>query len=284
QVLLEGIVADPGRPISALPLLPDSERKQLMEGWNDTAADYSRGQCVHQLIEAQVRLTPDAVAVQCGDQTISYRELNARANHLAHYLQSRGVGPEVVVGICLQRAVEMIVAVLGVMKAGGAYVPLDPAYPQQRIAFIVDDAKAPILLTQKQLLSTLPHTAAEIVQIDEDWNAITQFSAENATPQTTSENLAYVIYTSGSTGKPKGVQIQHGSVVNFLQSMSRKPGLKQNDTLLSVTTLSFDIAGLELYLPLILGARLIVAGREETQDGRLLIAKIQNDHVTVMQA
>src|SRR5262249_21165211 len=173
---------------------------------------------------------------------------------------------------------------LGVMKAGGAYVPLDPAYPAERIGFIVDDAKAPILLTEKRLVNTLPRTAAEIVQLDEDWGAVSKFSTGAVASQTTSENLVYVIYTSGSTGKPKGVQIQHRSVVNFLYSMSRQPGLHPGDNLLAVTTLSFDIAGLELSLPLTVGARVIVASREETQDGRLLIKKIENEAVTVMQA
>ena len=284
QVLLEGIVADPGRPISELPLLTDSERKQLLEQWNDTDAKYPSEDCIHHLIEAQAKRTPEAIAVQFGDETLSYAELSARSTQLAHYLQSRGVGPEVLVGICLERSIDMVVGVLGIMKAGGAYVPLDPAYPEERIAFILEDAKASVLLTEKRFLNALPRTAAEILQLDEDWVTISKFPVDPPLNPATSDNLAYVIYTSGSTGKPKGVQIQHRSVINFLHSMSREPGLYQWDKLLAVTTLSFDIAGLELYLPLTIGARLIVASREETQDGRLLIRKIEKEAVTFMQA
>jgi amino acid adenylation domain-containing protein len=283
QTLLKGMVADANRPIAELLLLNDRERHNLLVEFNNSAADYS-AVCIHQLFEQQVRQHPDAVAVRFCEQSLTYAELNRRANQLARYLQRDGVEPEMLIGLYLERSLDMMVALLGTLKAGAAYVPLDPAYPKDRIAFIVKDARVRLLLTQQHLVESLPKQEATIVCLDNHWNVIAGENTENLPAVAKPENLAYVLYTSGSTGRPKGVQIQHQSVVNFLCSMQREPGLKESDVLLAVTTLSFDIAGLELYLPLTVGARVIVASREEAQDGHGLMAKIENEGVTVMQA
>jgi len=188
------------------------------------------------------------------------------------------------VGICVERSLEMLVGLLGILKAGGAYVPLDPAYPQERLAFMLSDSQLSVLLTQQQLLERLPKHEAHVVCLDTDWETISKNSKENPVSSATSDDLAYVIYTSGSTGKPKGVQIAHGAVVNFLKSMEREPGLTESDTLLAVTSISFDIAALELYLPLIAGGRLVLVSREVTTDGRQLGEQIADSGASVMQA
>jgi amino acid adenylation domain-containing protein len=281
--LLQGVIENSERPISQLPLLPDSERQKILIDWNRTATSYPDA-CVQQWIERQAEVTPEAVAVVFQNQHLTYRELNARANQLAHYLKTFGVGPDVLVGLCVERSLDMVVGVLGVLKAGGAYVPLDPAYPKDRVAYILEDAHAPVLLTQQSLLANLPRPSGTMIVLDTDWREISKESTENLPAQSTAHDLAYVIYTSGSTGKPKGVQIEHRAVVNFLTSMRQLPGLVPQDVLLAVTTLSFDIAGLELYLPLTTGARLVVASREECTDGKRLAPLIEKYGVTGMQA
>jgi amino acid adenylation domain-containing protein len=251
--------------------------------WNRTEADYPRNACVHQLLETQARLTPQVIAVAFGDRTLTYAELNLRANQLAHLLRERGVTRESLVGVCLERSPEMVVALLGILKAGGAYVPLDPAYPTDRIQHVLEDARVRLLITQSELLKQLP-AAAQTVCLDPSWKALTDQSGEAVAADVTPGNLAYVIYTSGSTGKPKGVQLEHRSVVNFLCAMQKQPGFSQGDVLVAVTTLSFDIAGLEIYLPLLTGGRIVIAPREATYDGRLLSELIVKSRATVMQA
>ncbi|NER96525.1 MAG: amino acid adenylation domain-containing protein, partial [Symploca sp. SIO1B1] len=282
--LLSAIVENPQQAVGELPLLSEAERHQLLVEWNETATEYSRDKCIHQLFEEQVERTPDAVAVVFENQQLTYRKLNQKANQLAHHLKFLGVAPEVLVGICVERDLEMVVGLLGILKAGGAYVPLDPNYPSERLSYMLADSGVGVLLTQSSLLDSLPSHTAQLVCLDSDWGAIEQNSQENLEVGVCSDNLAYVIYTSGSTGKPKGVQIQHKALVNFIESMQQKPGLQSNDILLSVTTLSFDIAGLELYLPLITGARLVVISREITKDGMLLAQSIEDHQVTIMQA
>ncbi|MDZ8263386.1 non-ribosomal peptide synthetase [Nostoc sp. ChiQUE01b] len=283
QTLLAGIVANPDQKVADLPLLTSGERQQLLVEWNQTQVDYPQQTCIHQLFEAQVKRVPDSVAAIFADQQITYRQLNARANQLARHLQALGVGPDVLVGICLERSLDAIVALLGILKAGGAYIPLDPAYPQQRLSLMVSDSQLSVLLTQQHLLAQLPQHQAHIVCLDKDWQDIATQSQDNLDTNVNPDNLAYVIYTSGSTGKPKGVQIIHGSVVNFLHFMGQHLELTEQDTLLSVTTLSFDIAVLEIFLPITLGARVVTVSREEAMDGIALIAKLSNG-VTVMQA
>ncbi len=239
---------------------------------------------IHQLVEAQALQTPDAVAIVFLDRQLTYQELNQKANQLAHHLRELGVKPEVLVGVCIERSLEMLIALLAVLKAGGAYVPLDPSYPPDRLAFMLEDSKLPILLTEQSQLEKLPQHSVHIVDIDSDWDFIAQQNQENLETQVNADNLAYTIYTSGSTGKPKGVQILHGAVVNFLQSMHQEPGLTEQDTLLAVTTISFDIAVLELFLPLTIGARIILASRATASDGAQLSRLMAESGATFMQA
>jgi amino acid adenylation domain-containing protein len=284
ETLLEGIVANPNESIAALPILTEAERQQLLVEWNQTQTDYPHDKCIHQLFEEQVKCTPDAIAVVFKDQHLTYQELNNRANQLAHYLQSLGVGPEVIVGICVERSFEMVVGLLGILKAGGSYVPLDPAYPQERLAYMIDNSQLPLLLTEQTLCDQFSEQPVQIVCIDRDWEAIAQHPNDNADSSVAAKNLAYTIYTSGSTGKPKGVQICHRSAVNFLNSMRHEPGLNADDCLLAVTTISFDIAVLELYLPLMIGARVVLATREVAADATQLAALLSQSGATVMQA
>jgi len=284
QTLLCGLVTDPDHHLYELPLLPEAEYNTLLCEWNNTQTDYPLNLCIHALFEAQVERTPDAVAVVFAGQQLTYQELNQRANQLAHHLQQLGVRPEELVGIYVERSLEMIVGLLGILKAGGAYVPLDPAYPQERLAFMLSDSQVAIVLTQQPLLANLPQHQAQVLCLDTDWETIRQNSVDNPVHCATPKNLAYLIYTSGSTGLPKGVQIPHGAVVNFLTSMARQPGLTASDILLAITTISFDIAALELYLPLITGARVVLASRETATDGKKLIQSLTASGATVMQA
>ncbi|MFG6101405.1 amino acid adenylation domain-containing protein [Leptothoe sp. EHU-05/26/07-4] len=282
EILLKAIAADPQQQVDQLPLLTESEQHQLV-AWNQTQADYPKEACIHELFEAQVESTPDAIAIVFEEQTLTYLELNQRANRLAHYLKKLKVKPEVLVGICVERSLEMVIGLLGILKAGGAYVPIDPAYPQERIAWILSDSQISVLVTQEHLLEKLPQHGAHALCLDKDihWETVSPNSPLNIAKP---ENLAYVIYTSGSTGRPKGVQIPHGAVVNFLKSMSREPGLTASDTLLAVTSISFDIAALELYLPLITGAHLNLVSREVATDGKQLQKQLNTSGATVMQA
>ncbi|MBD3307337.1 amino acid adenylation domain-containing protein [candidate division KSB3 bacterium] len=284
QMLLEGITANPDTRILDLPLLTESERRCLLIDWNATSQEYPDESCFHELFEAQAARTPDAIAVEYEDRCLTYRELNAQANHVAHYLRKAGVGPEVLVGIYLERSLAMLVGLLGILKAGGAYVPLDPAFPKDRLAYMIEDARLGVLLTQESLHDSVDPASAHVIRIDSDWEQIALESQENPAPLAEPANAAYVIYTSGSTGKPKGVQICHRPLVNFLASMQQQPGLRSEDTLLAVTTISFDIAALELYLPLMIGAKVIIASRELAADGAQLIETLTDAGVTVMQA
>ena len=284
RLLLEAAVNCPDAKVAEVSLLTAEERTQILRDWNSTATAYPRNLGVHDLIEQQAKRAPKRVALVMGGDEITYRELNARANQLAHYLRQRGVGPENLVGIFLERSINMVVALLGVLKAGGAYLPLDPAYPPERIGFIVEDAGVPLLLTETDLLSLLPPSPAKVIDLVACAGEISAQPKEPPTSPSGDENLAYVLYTSGSTGGPKGVQITHGNLINFLVSMQRQPGLQSNDRLLAVTTLSFDIAGLEIYLPLISGARILIASRPEATDGRLLLKLIESQKPTLMQA
>jgi amino acid adenylation domain-containing protein len=284
ETLLLGMVENADQSLARLPLLNESDRHQLAVDWNQTAADYPRHLCVHQLFEAQVRKTPDAIAAAFESEQLTYGELDRRANQLANYLRSTGVKPGVMVGVFVERSLDMIVALLGVMKAGGSYVPMDPTYPAERLSFVLNDASVPVLLTQESLFKTVNIGVARHIFLDTQWTTIARHSSDAPLNAPTADDLAYVIYTSGSTGKPKGVEISHRAVVNLLLSMSKMPGLKANDTLLAVTTLSFDIAGLELFLPLAVGATLVIASREAAADGNLLLSRIVSSGATVMQA
>ena len=284
RTLLEAVVRNPETRLSDLPLLGDDEKQQLLTDWNKTLTDHPEDKCIHQMFENQVHRSPHALAVTYEDEHWTYQELNQRANQLARYLQKLGVGPEALVGICIERSLEMVVGLLAILKAGGAYVPLDPAYPEERLAFMLEDAQVSIVITQSGLTQIAPREGLKVVFLDAIEDSIVGQSPENPALATAPDNLAYVIYTSGSTGKPKGVQIQHGGVVNFLNCMRRQPGLSRDDTLFSVTTLSFDIAGLEIFLPLVVGARVILVSREVAADGPQLLQTVQKHEATVMQS
>jgi amino acid adenylation domain-containing protein/non-ribosomal peptide synthase protein (TIGR01720 family) len=283
RTLLAAVAADPEIRLSELPLLSDDERRRELVEHNATRVELPEI-TLHGLIERRVADAPDAPAVEMEGTVLTYRELNERANRLARHLRRLGVGPETLVGVAMERSLEMLVSVLAVLKSGGAYVPLDPEYPMERLAYMLEDSGLPVLLTQERLLDKLPKTHARAVAVDRDASAIDAESAAPLEALADPANVAYVIYTSGSTGKPKGVQVTHAAVVNFLLSMSRKPGLASSDVLLAVTTLSFDIAGLELYLPLVVGARVILVSRETSQAGEQLAELIDRGGVTAMQA
>jgi amino acid adenylation domain-containing protein len=283
-MLLKAIAADPARPISRIPILPDDERARLVDTWNATAVDYPRDLLPVQLFERQAARTPDAVAVVGENETLTYAQLNVRANKFAQHLRALGVGIETLVAVSTERTPNMLAAILGIWKAGGAYVPLDPSFPQSRLAYMLQNSEASVLVTERSVRGLLPEYAGHIVMLDDDWAAIeARDSAE--LPQTAHpENLAYVLYTSGSTGNPKGVEVPHQAVVNFLHSMAKAPGLKAGDGVLAITTLSFDISVLELYLPLTVGARVVLVSRGHSGDGPWLAEHIERSGVTVVQA
>ncbi|MBN3947422.1 MAG: amino acid adenylation domain-containing protein [Nostoc sp. NMS7] len=283
QNLLESIVSNPEQPVAQLAILSESEREKTLFEWNATDSDYDSRICLHQLIEAQVERSPDAIAVSFAEENLTYYTLNQRANQLAHYLQTLGVKPEILVGICVERSAEMLVGLLGILKAGAAYLPLDPDYPQERLELILSDSQVPLLLTDSQKLFA-DDEQRKVICLRSNQDKIATYSQDNPAPCATADNLAYVIYTSGSTGKPKGVEIPHGAVVNFLKSMRYQPGITVSDVLLAVTTISFDIAALELYLPLITGAQVVIAPRKVATDGTLLKKLIDTAGATVMQA
>ncbi|HEX8150238.1 MAG TPA: amino acid adenylation domain-containing protein [Pyrinomonadaceae bacterium] len=282
--LLRAVVADPGRRLSELPLLSPEETRQLLVEFNDTAAPYPSDRCLHELFEEQAARTPDAPAVEFDGARLTYRELDERADRLARRLRALGVGPESLVGVLLERGAEMLVALLAVMKSGGAYVPLDPDYPRERLTFAVEDSRAAVLLTQESLRAHLPEAAARVVYLDADAPSFVAEERGDPRPQAAPDNAAYVIYTSGSTGRPKGVCVTHRALVNFMQAMREAPGLGPRDVLLAVTSLPFDIAALELYLPLLVGARVVVAGREVAGDGAALLRQLAACGANTMQA
>ncbi len=292
RALAEGAAARPESRLSELPLLSAAERHQLQREWNDTMVLRPAGVLlhhlsVHRLIAAQAAVRPEAVAVSQGKEHLSYGELERRSDLLARRLAGLGVGPEVLVGVAMERSPELLVALLGIMKAGGAYLPLDPAYPAERLAFMLDDSNTPVLLTQSRTASALPRHPARVLLLDEGWEgeaAAGRRRAALAEDGALPGASAYVIYTSGSTGRPKGVQVSHGALTAFLAAMMREPGLDPGDTLLAVTSLSFDIAGLELFLPLLVGARVEPVPAAVASDGSRLAARIGESGATVLQA
>ena len=285
RTLLQGICADADQRIAELPLLAAAEREQMLVEWNQSQLDYPRKQCLPALIEAQVRATPDAVAVVTAEAVLSYAQLNAYANQLAHKLRELGVGPDVLVGVALERGPQMLVSLLAILKAGGAYVPLDPDFPRDRLAYMMQDSGLGLLLSQSSLLEQLTIPAGvNTLCVDQEGDWLDGYSTSDLVPTASAHNLAYVIYTSGSTGLPKGVTIHHQALVNFLFSMADQPGLKAADRVLSLTSLSFDIAGLELYLPLIRGASVVLLKPHQNMDPQALLQVIAEQQVSVIQA
>ncbi|MBN1991918.1 MAG: amino acid adenylation domain-containing protein [Anaerolineae bacterium] len=265
-------------------LLTQTERQQILEEWNNTQVSFPRqDKCLHRLFEKQAKQTPEAVAVVFEDQQLTYHELNAKANQLAHHLQALGIGPDVLVGLCLERSPEMVIALLAVLKAGGAYVPLDPAYPPQRLAFMLADAQAPVLLTQQRLRPNLPKQQAHLICLDSDWDTIAQEKQSNPTGAVASENLAYVIYTSGSTGQPKGVMLTHRAICNHMAWFQHTFSLTAADKVLQKTPFSFDAAIWEFYAPLLVGAQLVLVKPGGHQDSAYLVQCIVEQQITILQ-
>ncbi|ARV58502.1 non-ribosomal peptide synthetase [Nostocales cyanobacterium HT-58-2] len=282
QTLLEGIVTNPEQHINELPLLTAGERHQLLVEWNQTHADYPQDKCIHELFEQLVERTPDAVAVMFADQQLTYRELNSRANQIAHYLRTLGVGPEVLVSIFVERSLEMVVGLLGILKAGGAYVPLDPTYPKERLAFMLHNSQPLVLLTQESLKTELPEHTAQVVCFDGDRQSIAQHSQANLNQTATTANLAYVIYTSGSTGKPKGVQVTHANLCHYAQAMGQALGITTEDVYLHTASIAFSSSVRQFMVPLAQGATVKIATSQERTDPRALFAGMKQYDVTVI--
>ncbi|HEY0739722.1 MAG TPA: condensation domain-containing protein, partial [Herpetosiphonaceae bacterium] len=283
ETLLAAIARDPEQRIDRLPLLTAAEQRALAQ-WNATEASYPHDRGVHQLFAEQARQHPETIALMDGSHTLTYAELDRRANQLAHYLHRLGVGPESLVGVCADRSPDLLVSLLAVLKAGGAYVPLDPAYPAERLQFILDDTQARVILTSSDRRDHLLPRAVQAICLDTDWPVIAQHPVHALSVAIHPAHLAYVIYTSGSTGTPKGVQIPHQALTNFLHAMQHGPGLAATDTLLAVTTVAFDISALELFLPLVVGARVVLVDRETAADGARLVARLATSRATVLQA
>ncbi|HKG80697.1 MAG TPA: amino acid adenylation domain-containing protein, partial [Pyrinomonadaceae bacterium] len=281
QTLLEGIVADPNAQIADLPLLTASEQQQLLTDWNNTRQDFPQELCLHQLFESQVELSPHAPALIFDEQQITYHELNSKANQLAHYLRGQGIGPETVVVVCMERSIEMVVGLLGILKAGGAYLPLDPTYPKERLTFMLNDARAAVVLTQTNFKEVLPELETAFVCLDADWPRIAQHSEQNPITSVDSQNLAYIIYTSGSTGEPKGVQIQHGSVVNLCKWHQRAYDIGPKDRATQVTPLVFDASVWELWPYLTTGASVYLADEWTLASPSMLVQWLAKNQITI---
>ncbi|HEX6373134.1 MAG TPA: non-ribosomal peptide synthase/polyketide synthase, partial [Longimicrobium sp.] len=282
--VLEAMAAGGHGAVDQLPLLPDAERRQVLQAWNATDAAYPADQCIHQLFEAQAARTPQAVAVSHDDERVTYAELNARANRLAHHLRRCGVGPEVRVAICMERGVEMVVSMLAILKSGGAWVPLDPAHPVERLARMLSDSGAALLLTQDRLRATVPADASiGILAVDAEWGAIEAESAENPESGATPGGLAYVIYTSGSTGVPKGVGIEHRALVNHMAWFVRDFDVTASDRVLQKTPVVFDASVWEFYAPLLVGGELVMARHEGERDPRYLARTLRDRGIAVLQ-
>jgi amino acid adenylation domain-containing protein len=284
ETILRAMSVDSLQATDHLPILTDPELHQILSDWNATDHDYPRHKCVHELFEEQVAQYPEAVAASFEHSSLTYAQLDRRANQLANHLVKIGVTPGALVGIALDRSLDLLVGLLGIWKAGAAYLPLDTAYPRDRIASIIEQTSLPFLLTHSKFVPDLPIFDSRPICLDRDSVLIERESPVRPTIELDSSALAYIIFTSGSTGKPKGVEVTHRNVVNLLCSMREKPGMHNRDRLLAVTTLSFDIAALELFLPLITGAQVILAARETAQDPRLLIELMNESRPTVMQA
>jgi amino acid adenylation domain-containing protein len=280
QRLLEGAVANPDQRLSELQLLSEQEREQVLVEFNDTQRAFPGEVCVHQLFEQQAAATPAAIALVFGEQEVSYGELNSRANQLGHHLRRLGVGPEVVVGICVERSIEMVVGLLAVLKAGGAYLPLDPGYPPERLSFMLADARPAVLLTTQRVNEGLPLHESRVMRLDADWHLLTENEQEQVASGVRAENPAYVIYTSGSTGQPKGVVVCHGGVSNLYEEQARVFGLRKENRVLQFASLSFDASVFEIVMALGTGATLVLATREELLPGPPLLELLRKQAIS----
>jgi amino acid adenylation domain-containing protein len=281
EVLAGAVAEDPDQRVSRLPLLTPEERHQVLVEWNQTEKEYPREKTVHRLFEEQAGRTPDAVAVELEGERLTYGQLNERANRLAKYLSKRGVGPEVLVGLCMERSLEMVVGLLGILKAGGAYLPLDPAYPRERLRFMLEDSGAGLVLTEERLADSLPKGAA-LVRLDADRVEIERESGEDPETQAGPEHLAYVIYTSGSTGKPKGVEIEHGSLSNHIWFSALRFGMRTGERILQFASLNFDTSVQEIFSALSGGATLVLRSEEMIETVATFLAKCREWSLTVL--
>ena len=281
--LVNQLMLNPDQKIRKVPMITENEKKVILGDWNATTVEFPEDQCIFQLFEEQVVKTPDAIAIYDEKRKVTYSELNKKANKLARHLHASGAVEGSLVGVCIERGTDLLVALLAIQKAGCTYIPLDPIYPKDRLALILEDGNPVIMLTERKLLNNLPETPAKNIYIEEV-AAYENESDENTNFMVTPETVAYLIYTSGSTGRPKGVQIQQRALVNFICSMAKKPGIKADDIMLAVTTISFDIAGLELYLPILYGATIAIATQETSMNPELLIQKIEATGATILQA
>ncbi|MCC6191127.1 MAG: amino acid adenylation domain-containing protein [Anaerolineales bacterium] len=289
---LHSIVADPNQPVATISLMTPAEEREMLQAWNGTTSPLPAEQDWLGLIEGQARRVPAAMAVEAAEHNpangnaagLTYAALDREANQLARFLNAQGIGPGALVGVCVERTPRMLVALLGILKSGAAYLPLDPSYPPERLAFMLADSGAALVLTETGLVGQVPDFAGRTLALDEAWPQISSQPGSTLRRRPLLDECAYTIYTSGSTGQPKGVQVPHRALTNFLLSMQTAPGLTEADRLLAVTTLSFDIAGLELYLPLVTGARVVLASRETAADGEALAAALARHRITVMQA
>jgi len=291
HTLLEGAVRQPEQQITAIAILTEEERRKLLLAWNDTSAEYPAARCLHELFEEQVERTPDAVALVFGDERLSYRELDRRANRLAHHLRAHGVGPEVLVGLFVKRSLELVLGILGVLKAGGAYVPLDPDHPRERVAFMLKDASVSVLLTQERLVGHLPEHPCHRLCLDTSWEVIARESPTPPVSGVVPHNLAYIIYTSGSTGKPKGVMIPHGGLVNYLYWCTRAYGIAEGTGAPVHSSIGFDLTITTLFSPLLVGRKVVltpnIEGVEALLEGvrgqaDLSIVKLTPAHLDVI--
>jgi len=281
SIFLQGIFADSTQSLAYLPLLSDQELHKIVVEWNDTEANYPKNKCIHQLFEEQVEKTPDSVAVVFRDEQLTYRQLNGRANQLAQYLQKQGVRPDILVGICLERSAKMVIALMAILKAGGAYVPLNPEFPKERLAFILEDTKAAVLLTQEKLTEKLPKDKAKLINLDLDWQEINQHTQANLSSKGTGENLAYVMYTSGSTGQPKGVAVTHRAV-NRLVFNNEYLQLQSNDKVAQASNVSFDAATFEIWGALLQGGQLVGIPQEILLSHQDLSAELREKQITIL--
>ncbi len=279
---LRGFIADPNCPVSRLPLMSDDERRQVLVGCNGITREYAHDDCIHKLFEVQARKTPNAVAVVFAGQQLTYQELNQKANQLAHHLQKFGVGPDVLVGICVERSLEMVIGLIAILKSGGAYVPLDPQYPQDRLSFMLEDAGAPVLLTMEGLLDKVPANKSTVICLDRDWNEVSKESVAEVNCAVTANNLAYIIYTSGSTGKPKGVLITHSNVARLFSATQDWFRFDENDVWTLFHSYAFDFSVWELWGALIYGGRLVVVPYWISRSPEAFHDLLQKEHVTVL--
>jgi amino acid adenylation domain-containing protein len=282
QFLLEGIAVGAGKRLASIPFLPDDERQQLLRDWNDTGAEFPDHLCVHQLFEAQARQTPESQALTFEERHLTYRELNALANRLAHHLRNLGVRSESVVGLCVERSPEMVIGLLAIFKAGGAFLPINPQYPSERVAYMIEDAEAAVLITQHDTSVVLPRGVSQVVRLDDDCEVIAGCSEEDSCNDVRPEHLAYITYTSGSTGKPNGVLVEHRNLVNTLCSSQSLFNFRRDDVVACISAFSFDIFLFELLCPLLAGGRCLLLTSQSAMDAALVRKALAE--VTVIHA